>query len=301
MKKLKYKVQTIKKHGLIAFILVLTLTSCEDFFQSTIELETPEAITKLVVTGFIEPKQDTVTLIVEPNSPLGRFERPMIQADVTMENITKGSMNTTSDQLFLNDYVLRDLGDSFINTDDEYLFTIHDQEGIIPSVTSQAKFPTKTVIKNIEFNYEGGIRIDGDNASSFNITFDDPAGEKNFYEIAILRGDGTLNNSRFEFTESTDISVSMGFEEDYVLISDGSFDGQEKTIELKVFRPSVNNSKYTLLWRDVTEDYFKYSTTLRSAYLNADNPFALPISVHSNIENGLGIISLYQQQWIPIN
>lgn len=292
---------SIKKIGALAIVLAISLTSCEDFFESTIEVETPEVVSKLVVTGFIQPDQDTVALIVETNSSLGRFERTRIQAEVTIENITNGSMNTTSDRGGLNVYELRDLENSFINTNDKYLFTVDDQEGIIPSVTCQATFPTKSVLKNIEYNYEGGIRIEGDDASSFNITFDDPPGEKNFYEIAILRGNGTPDNARFEFVESTDISVSMGFEEDYVLVSDESFDGQEKNIELKVFRPSVDNNKYILVWRDVTEDYFKYSTTLRSAYVNSGNPFALPVTVHSNIDNGLGIISMYQQQWIPVN
>ena len=49
--------------------------------------------------------------------------------------------------------------------------------------------------------------------------------------MAILKGHGLINNSRFDFTGSFGHSVLMGLEVDYVLISIDSidsFDGQEK-------------------------------------------------------------------------
>jgi len=295
-----------------AMTFAFCLSSCEDFFETTIEVETPDALPKIVVNTFLQPEQDSIGIYVGSNLPLSSTEASVdferINADITIENLTNGSTITAQyreidmAKLLPYNYVNTNIDQSYFNNSDEYLFTISDIAGQYPTVTTQATFPTKSIIKTTDYEYEGGIREDGDQASSFTITFDDPAGENNFYEVAIIRGyDPSRNFNRVEYTSTIDLAATKGFENDYVLLSDESFDGQEKTLELKIFRKSNDDFKFSLLWRDISEDYFRYSKTLNTQSNLGDNPFASIAPVYTNVENGLGIVSLYQEQIIPMN
>ncbi len=294
-----------------AFIFAFCLSSCEDFFETTIDIEAPEAVPKMVINTFIQPNQDTVGMYVGRNFPLSSRESIdylAINADITIDKLSSNtSISVAMVENFQNNqrpnnYVNSDVMEDFFESGQEYLLTARDIDEEYPTTISQVRFPTKTTITNTIYDYEGGIREDGDEATSFTITFEDPAGEKNFYEVAIIPDyNPNDNQTRIDYTSTIDLAATKGFEEDYILLSDESFDGQEKTIELKIFRRSTDNFTYHLLWRDITEDYFKYSKTLKTQNDLGDNPFASIAPVYTNVENGLGIISLYQEQIIPLN
>lgn len=299
--------------GLIfgAFMFAFCLSSCEDFFETTIDIEAPAAVPKLVINTFVNTGQDSINMYVGRNFPLSSnatLDFESINAEVTIENLTNGNIitvdkvpNLPNSQRPYN-YTNPNIADDYFDRGQEYLFTVRDISGEFPTATSQVSFPSKSVIKNIEFDYEGGIREDGDKASSFEITFDDPAGEKNFYEIGIVTDyNPTRNSNRIEFVSTIDLAATKGYQDDYVLLTDESFDGEEKTIELKIYRWSTDNIKFHLIWRNVSEDYFRYSKTLKTQIDLGDNPFASVAPVYTNVENGLGIISLYQEQIIPAN
>jgi hypothetical protein len=290
-----------------ALAFAFCLSSCEDFFETQIDIDPPEVVPKLVVNTFINLEQDSVGFFIRTNEPLGSETSTSltnIEAEITIENVSD-NVTITADKNTQSpipyNYLNSNINTDFLNADDEYLFTVRDLSGDYPTASAQVRFPSKSTIKNIEYKYEGGIREDGDEASSFKITFDDPVDEKNFYEIGIIRDYDPNRPSSYDFASSIDIAASKGFINDFVLLTDESFNGEEKTIELKTFRNSVDNIPFHIGWRNVTEDYFKYSKTLRAQGDFGDNPFSSIVQVFTNVENGLGIVSLYQEQILPAN
>ena len=306
---------TYTNNFILIFICALTfafcLSSCENFFETTIDIDAPELEPKIVVNTFINIEQDTVGIFVHPNQALASdrdFDFDAIDAEITLEDLSNSSViaipkvtDLQNEQKPYN-YINSNVDTDFFNAENEYLLSVRDLSADYPTATAQVSFPSKSVIKNIDFLYEGGIREDGDEASLFTITFDDPADEINYYEVGIVSNyDPEDRFSRFEFISAIDLAASKGFEDDYILISDASFNGEEKSIEIKIFRQSVDDIPFHLVWRDISEEYFKYSKTLRAQDEFGDNPFTSIVQVFTNVENGLGIVSLYQEQIIPAN
>ena len=145
--------------------------------------------------------------------------------------------------------------------------------------------------------------------TNFRITLQiqDPPGEENRYQIRVIAPD---RSGRFDLRFSTkDPSIIADNRiEDPVLegvepfvgsepfFKDVLFDGESHEIELSSTNYTVEASLERRIWvevRFVSETYYKH---LRSALLHKttdDNPFAEPVRIHSNIENGYGIFAGY--------
>lgn len=61
------------------------------------------------------------------------------------------------------------------------------------------------------------------------------------------------------------------------------------------------NEEYWLELVSMSEDYYKYQKSYINQVTNISNPFASPIEVYSNIENGVGIFAGYNRQMIHLH
>jgi len=290
----------------LAQLFCIGLISCEDFFETNIEIDPPEVVNKIIVNAYIEAGQEELKIYTGRNLGLGESINSLstfINSSLTIENLETattlnipnlGGYNTGGR---VHNHYINGYDPDFFSSDANLNFKISEPSGDYPEIDVNAKFPSKTILKEVVFEYDGGIREDGDEASSINITFDDPPNEKNFYELAIVR-DRRIS----EYASTIDLSASKGAENDFLLISDESFDGQEKTLEVKIYRNSSEKEDYyTLEWRDITEDYYKYSKTLDANEDASRNPFTAFGPVYTNVENGAGIISLYHEQIVELD
>jgi hypothetical protein len=89
-----------------------------------------------------------------------------------------------------------------------------------------------------------------------------------------------------------------------VAISDDVFDGKNYKF---VYRgnPSYynsNNPKYKLrVWvRAITQEYYQFAVTSKRSEDSNDNPFAEPVRIFSNMENGIGAFTLCHEQLFDI-
>jgi hypothetical protein len=127
------------------------------------------------------------------------------------------------------------------------------------------------------------------------ISFQDPAGQKNYYELEILYLD-TMNRQISGvdeyypiYLQSRDPQLEQGINNSF-LLNDETIDGE--TYSLKGF---VNSSLYNagheiiIYYRSVSKEYYLFKKSYAVHQMTVGNPFAEPVQVYSNIKNGLGI------------
>lgn len=65
--------------------------------------------------------------------------------------------------------------------------------------------------------------------------------------------------------------------------------------------PYISPKKYTVVLNNTSESYYLYNTTLALQYWTSDNPFAQPVQVYTNVNNGYGILDAYNTSSHKVN
>jgi hypothetical protein len=135
----------------------------------------------------------------------------------------------------------------------------------------------------------------------------------NFYQISAIgeysftnpnTGQGFLNRSDLyvwsddDGIDDEEIPNNEGF-----FFPDALFDGQNFSVNVKM-RPNMwgGSAKTTfyIYFRSLSVDYYKYKVTSLLQNYTSGDPFAQPVKVFSNIENGSGIFGGYSQSVVVI-
>jgi len=296
--------------AIFAVIILLSLTSCKkDFFNSTIDVPPTSHDNRLAVSAFIS---DTDT--------------SYIVADVT-QTYDLDDYIPNSNNLTING------AEVLLYRGEELLYT-YERTGVHPgggySIPISGAFggtgeTFKLVVKHPNFNNTEATQtmpravalsdINFRNISSesddrngeLKFTFDDPAGEENYYEISVSQQapyaytdeDGSIIEGFFEshvtLSDEDDLFSDPIFAPSFLsratLVADKSFDGKQKTLVIP-FEKTANSDEFTLYWRSVTKEYYLYARSLALNSTAASNPFSEPVTVFTNIENGVGCFCL---------
>ncbi len=154
---------------------------------------------------------------------------------------------------------------------------------------------------------------------SIELEIQDPPGEANYYQISLFRvyegrEEGEARDfipafRREENFSTKDPSILAdnsvdgspfeegGFEGKAPYFRDTLFDGSTHEIELSTdFAGGPDFSEIRLQVLYISEAYYEYLKTARLHHDTLDNPFAEPLNVYSNVENGYGIFAGYSSQ-----
>ena len=152
---------------------------------------------------------------------------------------------------------------------------------------------TKQVAPQIVKIDSAKVRVDtsgtggfGNGTTTFSLNFTDPTGE-NFYEIEVLNELGQQNYYGI-YSDDPNVEAGLGYEK--LLISDRYFAGNKYTLRIKT------DDTFSQVWRvrlrSVTKEYFAFARAVAASGDTQDNPFASPVQVPSNVENGQGVFGL---------
>ena len=155
---------------------------------------------------------------------------------------------------------------------------------------------------------------------SVKLEIEDPPGEENYYQVSLYRVFAGRGASRIEYSFSTndpsilaDNSVDGspfeegGFEGGAPYFRDTLFDGRTHRIELSTdFGSQIPRSRDPESESDlsgihlqvlyISEAYYEYLKSARLHDYTQDNPFAEPLNVQGNVENGYGIFAGYSSR-----
>lgn len=280
--------------------LFLSLTSCEDFFETTLELDPPPFEKTLVIDLVAHAGLDTLELRISRNA--GILENIDVEelgiADAEVVFSVNG--NKISAQYFQDEFQnqnrnnYRAVLSSPLKTDDVVLIEVNHKD--FEKATSLIRILPHTEIFSAVFTEDGGLDREGEEKSKVTIKLKDLPG-KNFYAVQILAPDWN-DNLTATYVSSLDPAVFESYEDDIVLLTDDGYDGKEKTIDFQIYRLTKESveGRIKLAWYNISEDFYKYSRSLLAHKNTADNPFGTPVPVTTNIEGGTGIFAIHSQQ-----
>ena len=179
-----------------------------------------------------------------------------------------------------------------------------------PNIKAINKVPTLVSITSVEI--DSSRFISDREPIEMDITFKDPGGEKNYYTVKVIGDSYYIPNkdtvwvTREINVKVVDPSLNEEFKESDRFINDNLFNGKNYTLHLKLFSqpywgpqsPVTVHARVILV--SISEEYYKYFTTKNlQDYTNGD-PFAQPVQVFSNVENGLGIFAGYSSSVVEL-
>lgn len=289
----------------VYILFLISLTSCdEDRFSSTKVIEFPEHVSKLAVTSHLSaPVSEDFVYQRVPTAFVGNSLG--IVEDKEYSIFPDASVKLYKDDDLLFDFTYEPDNNMFMGPDDieitEGTYRMDISADGYESLSTTQVMPSKANIQEVTYEFEKvPFDFDENLYDLLKVTIDDPADEENFYAFELyytvkssFNGD-TITTGAYSFTDDPVAEYGYNVGE---IIPDISFNGN--TYDLRLLQQSewtvsqgdeliaANVVIYTL-----SKDYYFYETT-RS--LNSDaqgNPFAEPVLVHSNFENGFGVFTL---------
>jgi|GEM_PF-4205837 len=309
------------KNYISIFVLFMLTLSCEKELDVDIVNETP----KLVVNALFNP-DSTWSVDITRNGnilDINPYYSPVKDALVTIFDQNDQPVETLSYAAIKNPQqqfppVERGVykGKTKPSSNKNYTVRVDVSNEISAQAVGHTPNQVQLTVIEIDSSY-----LQSDRRVEMKIALSDPVDKKNYYQIKILgkmktiqtfppstgRKDSIINVSdvetQFESVNETPIVTARD------LLLDTYFNGKMKTMKLHVYPP--NNTfpnpyyhrefyDYRIVLMNISEEYYKYYSTITLYNDTHGNPLAQPVQIFSNIENGFGIFAGYGASMVKI-
>lgn len=194
------------------------------------------------------------------------------------------------------------------------------------AVTAKSRIPEPIPIARLDTI--SSVDEWGEQMFDFTILFDDPPGERNYYMLSVssqyeisyieynyildtlyvdAEKDTVVMGYRQDSIEYIDVrnentwfeseNLAIENEDNYqsrIIFSDKLFDGKRYSITGRFYTwflwDASDSATVYFSLRAIDEHYYRYIDSRADHYYAKNDPFAVPVVVHTNIENGLGIL-----------
>ena len=202
-------------------------------------------------------------------------------------------------------------GQTFPQENQTYILEVNHPN--YANITASDSLPSPITINSVDTS----TIIDPINGNRLQISmnFDDPENTQNYYlietysvnEYLVIKNSDTTEyelDTTKQFMVLTDEVFQNGGSpwREQGLFNDLLFNGQNKTLELEIPNDSWSGSEDGYDWsyqtltlrlylHNITLSYYYYRTSLELFQNASGNPFAQPVQVFSNVENGFGVFA----------
>lgn len=170
-----------------------------------------------------------------------------------------------------------------------------------------------------ELSYRESVRDEFSQGEyTFTVTVNDQPGS-NYYQVGLYApyfifehdqetGENVITDTIYfqQYLQSEDpIFSDVGYHEQGLTFSDALFEGKSVKISFNTYLPyyydvQVTEMEVILTLKEISEPLFNYQTTAALQNNLEGNPFAEPVPVYNNIENGYGVFGGYSQKNYPL-
>jgi len=309
----------MKKSFIIIFILCILISSCE--FEKTIDIGEIPITPHLVLNGLVFSEKDTNYFYVTKSRPIysdsiqiwdssKSLFSILDNAEVISEvnGVKRPVRYSASDTAYI-------LVGKLHETDKIDIYVMHNGEqinsqAVIPSVPQVISLDTATV-KRIENGYpQSYIR--------FKLKIKDHPGNKDYYRLLINNysyywiGDNRYSNYNYNQYYTSDPVLTNGYPDSnsggglissvynyFSVFRDVMFEGQEYVLTFYINKydtytggdPEIKNEfDISVKLQTISEDLYKYYSSLQNSWVSSSNQGSEPFIVYSNINEGFGIM-----------
>lgn len=308
------------KNLIMLIIIVCAIFSCSK--DKEIEIEIPKQTPKLVVYSTLTQLDYTKvkTLEIDIKSSLHIFDNS--ESKITDAEVLYYENDILKDTLVYSSYwgsymLTNQTIDDIPKVGNTYSVKIK-KEGF-ETVTAKTTIPPKVNIIDTNITSIAYIDEEGVAVSEINLTFNDPEDQINYYEIAVSdiafsydSLDGYYDVLTYEsiITSESYYPSLISFDVDkpnFLLFNDKTINGNECNLKIYYTPPQyLSENRYirkhyvSLQLRNVTEEYYKYKTTMLLHLYNNNEDVLYgmgePINVLSNINNGYGLFAGFNNE-----
>lgn len=293
---------------LFGIIFLSSLIGCSDNpFETTLVIDPPEHSPRLVVHAYASTSNQDINVQVDESKGLLDNTSPVriSGALVTIwkdQELIATIPEKTNPFLFEFNYVLHESGIQF-EAGETYRIEVEADD--YPKAIGMCTVPMPITIDQIVFEEDGPTTDDSDDNSELEIDFTDTPDLENFYEaVALLYEENGSGTPYFieVYADSFDPAAEEGINYAAIIMNDLSFDGESKNLSIIINRLSLAEveEKLYLSWRSTSEDHYLFNKTAQAQIEQDENPFSSPVQVYSNIDNGIGIFSIVNEELIKV-
>lgn len=301
---------------LLLSLLAMALGTGGCDFQRTVDVESPGHEPNLVLNGEIASGS---YWRLDVSRSLGAFEpgRPsdstLTVTDATVSVFEEGNRQGQLRLDSLNQYSTR----QFVPEPGRQ-YTVRVSTPDLGTAEATDRVPPMPPMR-LETEKVGGLEP-SNYSRALQLTIDDPSNTENYYHIRLQKNGYFRDGTSIDTTGVTDVRFQTRNrpildEMDQVLENDGQyyygrdatftdvlFGGTRHTVRLLVGdsqgiypSPVEGNGyprlKYILYVSVLSEDAYQFNRTKRIFEQANDNPFAEPVDIHSNVEDGYGVVA----------
>jgi len=167
------------------------------------------------------------------------------------------------------------------------------------TVTATQELLPPPDILNVTYDPMSRPGLEGDLMDALNVTVQDIPNQDNYFEFNVFVKDKEQNNSfscwdnewSGRWTESFTPGVEAG-NYGISLIKDDLFDAGTYNVELLTWHRDTAYYDMKVEVKMISRDKYLFSKSIQAYEYALGNPFAEPVIVHTNVENGQGVFSM---------
>lgn len=276
-------------------LLLSTQYSCKDFSQ-IVEIDIPEHEPRLA-TLLTATSLDSILQVLVSNS-LGILESRDTQAIEAARVSLLRNGNPIAEGVYLEGTYYYELLTAAPLGTTEATYRLEISAPDFPAIYAEQKMPATVPILSAAIELDGTVDAEGRRADEVTIEFQDPAGSTDYYALAmqglrrLSEEEDSLYTAGSIFLNSNDPSFGYVYNLPYTIIfSDATFNGQKVRLSTYSYDYLGEFSGRLRLYH-LSRDVYLYHRSLELYEEAINNPFAEPVTVHRNIENGYGLFGL---------
>ncbi len=285
----------IMKNLITILSLILLFSSCEQIVELDIEEYEPKIRTSTIIHNIDDNNPQLHSCVSSITNAIGIYDNNselefLYGAQVYLSeneiDFTNFSYDLTSNN------VLFDMNGEA----NRYSLVIEYPE--YKTVYSELVYPLAPNASNIEYQFENRYSsIQGVYYDEINFTINDNEPEKtNYYGVQVMIETKCCGDRYPIWTFANDFNlIKLNGFGSVIAFSDNL--GEQFKIQVENTWIDLDEHKVILKVSQFTEDYYRFLVSYNNYINSADNPFAEPITIYSNIENGLGIFGAMNSKW----
>jgi hypothetical protein len=278
--------------NIFPFLIVLVLTSCETIVQ----VDIPDHKPSIVINSVIDP---TEKFQVHLSKSLGSLD------SAPLSNIDNAEVEVYENDVLIEKLKFEESGiysSSTINAKLGRNYKIVAKAAPFDDANAVARIPEPVSIESIVFKDSAYVDLNMGVKSSISFTIKDPSAIKNYYQVELFQTDSTFSDKNpIFFTPKDPVIEADGFS----YFTDSHFNGKNYKFEMEFYSygnysfdpitgeyiPDNGKHYFIMEFSTISREYYLYKTSYDKQFINSFNPFAEPVQVFSNVNNGYGIFA----------